>query len=53
MFKLAGSRCVSATAPRTSPTGGLVLIRKLFDRLGLAGWIDARTGKEKASAARR
>ena len=27
--------------------GGLVLIRKLFDRLGLAGWIDSRAGREK------
>ena len=27
--------------------GGLVLVRKLFDRLALAGWIDGRAKKEK------
>ena len=27
--------------------GSLVLVRKLFDRLALAGWIDGRAEKEK------
>ena len=27
--------------------GGLVVVRKLFDRFGLAGWIDVRAKKEK------
>ena len=27
--------------------GGLVVVRKLLDRLGLGGWIDCRTAKEK------
>ena len=29
--------------------GGLVLVRKLFDRFGLAGWIDGQANKEKGS----
>ena len=32
--------------------GGLVVVRKLFDRLGLAGWIDRRAEKRSGSSAR-
>ena len=38
---------VRHSARNLTDGGGLVLVRKLFDRLGLAGWIDCRTGKEK------
>ncbi len=38
---------VRHSAQNLTDGGGLVLVRKLFDRLGLAGWIDCRTAKEK------
>lgn len=38
---------VRHSARNLTDGGGLVLVRKLFDRLGLAGWIDTRAGKEK------
>ena len=38
---------VRHSARNLTDGGGLVLVRKLFDRLGLGGWIDCRTGKEK------
>jgi len=38
---------VRHSARNLTDGGGLVLVRKLFDRMGLAGWIDTRTGKEK------
>lgn len=38
---------VRHSARTLTDSGGLVLVRKLFDRLGLAGWIDTRTGKKK------
>jgi len=38
---------VRHSARNLTDGGGLVLVRKLFDRLGLAGWIDRRTEKEK------
>ena len=38
---------VRHSARNLTDGGGLVLIRKLFDRLGLGGWVDCRTGREK------
>ena len=38
---------VRHSARNLTDSGGLVLVSKLFDRLGLGGWIDCRTGKEK------
>ena len=38
---------VRHSARNLTDGGGLVLVCKLFDRLGLAGWMDTRTGKEK------
>ena len=38
---------VRHSARNLTDGGGPVLVRKLFDRLGLGGWIDCRTGKEK------
>ena len=38
---------VRHSARNLTDGGGLVLVRKLFDRFGLGGWIDCRTGKEK------
>ena len=37
------------SAQNLTDGGGLVLVRKLFDRLGLAGWIDGRANEEKGS----
>ena len=39
---------VRHSARNLTDGGGLVLIRKLFDRLALAGWIDGRTRTEKS-----
>ena len=38
---------VRHSARNLTDGGGLVLVRKLFDRMGLGGWIDCRTGKER------
>ena len=38
---------VRHSARNLTDGGGLVLVRKLFDRLALAGWIDGRAKKEK------
>ncbi len=38
---------VRHSARNLTDGGGLVLVRKLFDRLGLGGWIDSRTKREK------
>ena len=38
---------VRHSARNLTDAGGLVLLRKLFDRLGLADWIDGRTNEEK------
>lgn len=38
---------VRHSARNLTDGGGLVLVRKLFDRLDLAGWIDGRTSGEK------
>ncbi|MDE2794822.1 MAG: hypothetical protein OXL34_08400 [Gemmatimonadota bacterium] len=38
---------VRHSARNLTDGGGTVLVRKLFDRLGLAGWIDRRAEKEK------
>ena len=38
---------VRHSARNLTDGGGLVLVRKLFDRLALAGWIDCRAGREK------
>ena len=38
---------VRHSARNLTDGGGLVLVRKLFDRFGLAGWIDGRAKKEK------
>ena len=38
---------VRHSAQNLTDGGGLVLVRKLFDRLGLGGRIDCRAGKEK------
>ena len=40
---------VRHSAQNLTDGGGLVLVRKLFDRFGLAGWIDGRANKEKGS----
>ena len=41
-------RCASATAHAILPTAAAWFwSASCFDRLGLAGWIDTRTGKEK------
>ena len=38
---------VRHSARNLTDGGGLVVVRKLFDRLGLAGWIDGRAEEEK------
>ena len=38
---------VRHSARNLTDGGGLVLVRKLFDRLGLAGWIDRGAAREK------
>ena len=38
---------VRHSARNLTDGGGLVVVRKLFDRLGLAGWVDRRAEKEK------
>ena len=38
---------VRHSARNLTDGGGLVLVRKLFDRFALAGWIDRRAEKEK------
>ena len=38
---------VRHSARHLTDGGGLVVVRKLFDRFGLAGWIDVRAKKEK------
>ena len=38
---------VRHSAGNLTDGGGLVLVRKLFDRLGLACWLDGRTGNQK------
>ena len=40
---------VRHSAQNLTDGGGLVLVRKLFDRFGLAGWIDGQANKEKGS----
>ena len=40
---------VRHSARNLTDAGGLVVVRKLFDRFGLAGWIDGRANKEKGS----
>ena len=42
-----GPRRVRHSARNLTDGGGLVLVRKLFDRFGLAGWIDGRANREK------
>ena len=40
---------VRDSAQNLTDAGDLVLLRKLFDRFGLAGWIDGRANREKGS----
>ena len=40
---------VRHSAQNLTDDDGLVLVRKLFDRFGLAGWIDGQANKEKGS----
>ena len=40
---------VRHSAQNLTDGGGLVLVRKLFDRFGLAGWIDGQANREKGS----
>ena len=38
---------VRHSAQNLTDGGGLVLVRKLFDRFGVVGWIDGRANREK------
>ena len=48
MYKGSGRALrVRHSAGNLTGGGGLVLVRKLFDRFAMAGWIDRRAEKEK------